>query len=433
MKKGTKLISLLLAGAMLFACCSCSKPKGNARVIEENIPSKPESHSSEPVETTPTTTAASDPTDPADPTPAPSVPTGTGNTFEMTIGDVMYISELCIGLDVEAATYFLTTVYGIGSYNASDSNYGSNGAPMERFLRDLDVDIIVEGITFKSIGIHSLDDGTVHSIDYTMRKTAIFASDESFDSKGAYNTLYPALEKKYGDPSDDYYSSWVDFDESGMNGWRYNDNCWISIFWGVSCQGKKGNDQLVIGFECENPYDYASTQPTGTSPVPTATRGDYDGEIAQVYDMMESTTGLDRNMAASVIQNYFGVTLSNPTSREGSEDGQIVYTYYANVTICGIDFNQIEISTNSWGAVFHVGFMNTKDSADTIHQNVLKLVEEVNAILGEPTIDYPLTSDNSVIEFYDHDLDPNIVVSVGGYYSDGYNSLWFYYDDNDMA
>ena len=148
---------------------------------------------------------------------------------------------------------------------------------------------------------------------------------------------------------------------------------------------------------------------------------------------MERTTGLDRNMAASVIQNYFGVTLSNPTSRDGSEDGQIVYTYYANVTICGIDFNQIEISTNSWGAVFHVGFMNTKDSAATIHQNVLILVEEVNAILGEPTIDYPLTPDNTVIEFYDHDLEPNIVVSVGGYYIDGYNSLWLYYDDNDLA
>ena len=233
---------------------------------------------------------------------------------------------------------------------------------MERFLRNLDVDLVVEGVTFKSIGIHSTTDGFVKSVDYTMRKTAIFDTNEAFDSKGAYDTLYPEFVKAFGDPSDDYSASWVDFDESGMNGWRYGDDCWISIFWGVSCQGVKGNDQLVIGFDCDDPYNYAVTDPGPSTQgtVPTATRGgDYDSEISQVYDMMDGTMGLDKGMAQGVIQGYFGINLGTPDVRDGEYDGQKTYSYNANVTICGIDFNVIEISTNSWGAVYHISFINS--------------------------------------------------------------------------
>ena len=201
----------------------------------------------------------------------------------------------------------------------------------------------------------------------------------------------------------------------------------------LSCQGVVGNDQLVIAFESENPYSYITSDPGSTDPVPTATRGgDYDSEISQVYDMMDSTMGLDKGMAQSVIQGYFGISLGTPSVRDGEEAGQKTYTYTATVTICGMDFDQIEISTNSWGAVYHVGFINDVDSADTIHKNVLALTEEVNSIFGDPTIDYPLSDENTTIEFYDHDLDPNIVVSVGGYYSTVYNSMWFSYDDYDL-
>ena len=354
----------------------------------------------------------------------------------MTVSDVMLVSELCIGMPVEAATQFLTGIYGITSCTKSDSNYGDYGDPMERFLRDLDVDLVVEGVTFKSIGIHSTIDGYVGSVDYTMRKTPILATNESFDSKGAYNTLYPKFVNTYGDPSDDYSASWIDFDESGMNGWKYGEDCWISIFWGVSCQGVVGNDQLVIAFECQEPYNYVVSDPTVPSSdgtVPTATRGgDYDSEISQVYEMMDSTMGLDRSMAVSVVQGYFGISLGTPSERAGSGTDQKIYTYKVNVTICGINFNEIELGTNSWGAVYRIEFINNKESPNKIHEYVLALTEEVNSIFGEPTMDYPLTDDNTMIEFYDHDLDPNIVVSVGGYYNTGYNSLWFSLDDYDL-
>ena len=431
MGKRVKLLSVLLAGAMLISCCSCSMRHKGPGVIETDLPFKPESPYGETVYPDPTETEPTDPTetDPA-PTTTSTTPTvNNGGVYEMSVGDIMYISELCIGMPVEAATEFLTTVYGITSYTTSDSNYGTYGDPMERFLRDLNVDIVVAGVTFKSIGIHSTTDGFVGSVDYTMRKTAILASNEAFDSKGAYEALYPEFVKKYGDPSDDYYSMWIDFDESGMNGWRYNDDCWISIFWGVSCQGVVGNDQLVIAYECDDPYNYIVTDP-GNPTTPATTRGDSDSEIASVCDMMDSTMGLDKGMAQSVIQGYFGITLGNPV--ESDEGTGKAYTYEVNVTICGVKFNEIEIDTNSWGAVYHVGFINFTDSGETIHENVLKLCDEVNSVYGEPTMDYPLTDENEMIEFYDHDLDPNIVISVGGYYSPSYNSLWFSYDDYDL-
>ena len=72
------------------------------------------------------------------------------------------------------------------------------------------------------------------------------------------------------------------------------------------------------------------------------------------------------------------------------------------------------------------------ESGDTIHEYVLAMTDEVNSIFGDPTMDYPLTDENTTIEFYDHDLDPNIVVSVGGYYTPTYNSLWFSLDDYDL-
>ena len=432
MGKRTKLLSVLLAGAMLITCCSCSKKHTGPGVVETDLPFKPENPYGAIVDPVPTETVPIDPTetDPA-PTTTSTTPTANnGGVCEMSVADVMYISELCIGMPVDAATELITAVYGITSFNASDSNYGTSGDPMERFLRDLNVDIVVDGVTFKSIGIHSTDDGIVKSVDYTMRKTAILTTNEAFDSKGAYDTLYPKFVKAYGDPSDDYYSMWIDFDESGMDGWRYNDNCWISIFWGVSCQGVVGNDQLVIAFECEDPYNYTSADPR-TPTNPTATRGgDDESEIAQVYDMMDSTMGLDQGLAQSVIQGYFGITLSKPI--ESDEGSGKSYTYNVNVSICDISFNQIEIYTNSWGAVYHIGFINNKDSGDVVHESVLNLRDEINSILGDPTMDYPLTEDNEMIEFYDHDLDPNIVVSVGGYYSPGYNSLWFSYDDYDL-
>lgn len=435
MGKRIKILSVLLAGAMLISFCSCSRKHTGPGVIETDLPFKPEKPYGEIVYPDPTETVPTDPTV-TDPTPAPTSTTPTVNNtdvYEISVGDVMYISELCVGMPVDAATELITAVYGIITYTKEDFHPGTYGDPMERFLRDLNVDIVVDGIPFKSIGIYSTADGIVKSVDYTMRKTAILDTYESFDSKGAYDTLYPRFENKYGNPSDDYYAQWIDFDESGMNGWRYNGTCWISIFWGVSCQGVVGNDQLVIAFECEDPNNYVAAEPEPSGTNPTATRGgDDDSEIFQVYEMMDSTMGLDRSMAVSVVQGYFGISLGTPSEREGSGAGQTIYTYKINVTICGINFNEVELGTNSWGAVYRIEFINNKDAPNKIHEYVLALTEEVNSIFGEPTMDYPLTDDNTMIEFYDHDLDPNIVVSVGGYYNSGYNSLWFSLDDYDL-
>ena len=292
MGKRIKFLSVLLAGAVLLSFCSCSRKHKGPGVIETDLPYKPERPYSETVYPVPTET---EPTDPTETDPAP---TTTATTPTVNNGGAYY---------------------GITSYTASDSNYGDYGDPMERFLRDLNVDLVVEGVTFKSIGIHSTTDGYVGSVDYTMRKTAIFTSNEAFDSKGAYDTLYPEFVKAFGDPSDDYSSSWVDFDESGMNGWRYGDDGWI--FWGVSCQGVKGNDQLVIAYEVDNPYNYVTSDPGSSGTVPTATRGgDYDSEISQVYEMMDGTMGLDKGMAQGAIQGYFGINLGKPEERDGEYD-----------------------------------------------------------------------------------------------------------------
>ena len=92
--------------------------------------------------------------------------------------------------------------------------------------------------------------------------------------------------KAFGDPSDDYSASWVDFDESGMNGWRYGDDGWVSIFWGVSCQGVKGNDQLVIAYEVDNPYNYVTSDPGSSGTVPTASANARNTDISFFFSFI---------------------------------------------------------------------------------------------------------------------------------------------------
>ena len=91
----------------------------------------------------------------------------------MTLSDLMYISDLCIGITPDAATELLTAVLGIDKYQTYDDHYGSSGLPMERTLRDLNKDVVVNGVVFKSIGIYSNDSGIVLGIQYTVRKTVL--------------------------------------------------------------------------------------------------------------------------------------------------------------------------------------------------------------------------------------------------------------------
>ena len=424
MRKHIKIVSLVLAFAMILAMCSCtSKPSGSG-VVHNDAQSKPEKPYGVIVDPLPTTT------EPTDPTPVPTTTPNANDVVDMTLSDLMYISDLCIGITPDAATELLTSVLGIDNYQTEDSNYGSSGLPMERFLRDLSKDVSVNGVVFRSIGIYSTDSGLVHGVEYTVRETAIFDSNEAFDSELYYDTLYTVFNNNYGNPDNNYYASWVDFDKSGNYGWKYDD-CWVSMFWGVSCQSVKGNDQFVIGIECKDPANHGSGSGI-TTPAPTVNPDDLtDNSFEDVYEMMDSVVGLDIKTAENKVRDFFGVDIGKSTVNEGESGISTAYNYNVNVKIEGVVFSSIELDVNMDGTVFYVGFFNTVDSDGLLHDYCKYFKEILDDFIGDPDMEYPLDEDNDMIEFYDYKVGDQKYVVIGAYYSGlGVSSLWLTYSDD---
>ena len=424
MKRNIKTASLFLALVMLFSVCSCSAKPSRSGLIHNDAQSKPERPFG--METEPLVTTAPDPTGTATPSPTDPVSTGKKDPIEMTVGDLMYLSELCVGLAPDQAEEYLTAVLDIASYTVTDNGNSSAGSPLERFLRDLDRDIVVNGVPFKSIGIHSNDNGVVVDVDYTVRETAIFATNEAFDSESYYNKLYPDLCAKYGDPSDEYVSSWVSFDKSGMNGWK-DGRYWVSIFWGMGCQSVTGNDQLVMGIEYDDPGSLMFNGGSVTKPAATS--------FNDIYELMGNVVGLELGEAETFLNSAFGITLGKPSdSTTGDETGISTYTYTVDITVDGYSFNEIELDTNKNNVVYHIGLINNKDSGDLLRDYCTELREKTADYLdAEPSFEYPLSEDNDIIEFYDYDFEGGLILTIGAYYTDYYSSLWITFEDIHLA
>ena len=417
-----KTASLALAFALMIQLCACSAAKpSKSGIIHNDAQSKPEGAMV--TETVPPVTIT--PTDPFIPTISATPSVGNTNTepLDLTVSDIMYISELCIGLSPDVAVELLISVYGITDYLMYDSTMGSSGLPMERDLRELNREIYVEGIQFRSIGIHSTDSGIVKSVDYSVRQNAIFDDNEPFDSESYYNRLYPLFVSEFGEPDDDYEAIWVTFDRSGMSGWRDGDYCWFSMFWGMGCSSVTGNDQFVIGVECDDPEAFVAAG-GGYSFDPR------DASFAEVYELMESVIGFDRSMTESYIEGVFGVELGTPQEEDGVDVNSKYYTYDVEYTIEGFSFDRIEIYTNSNYAVYHVGFANTKGSQDYLRDACINFKDMAEDYLdAAPAVEYPLSDDNDLFEFYDFDLGNSHLLSLSAYYTDFYSNLWLTYED----
>lgn len=416
MKRSLKTASLFLAFAMIISVCSCSAKPSRSGLVHRDY-EKTEGSAGE---TEPVVTLTPVPTGTATPTPTTAVSNGKQDPYEISVSELMSFSELCVGLSPDDAEAFLTAVLGISSYAVYDDGNTPAGTPTERFLRELDRDIVVSGVPFKSIGIHMNGNGAVVDVDYTIRENAIFAVNEAFDSESYYNMLYPDFSKAYGDPSDDYVSYWVDFDQSGLYGWK-DGSYWVSLFWGMSCQSVKGNDQLVIGIEYDDPSNIMVNGGSTTRSAATS--------YNDVFTFMENAIGMDLNSAVDYFGNVFDVDLGAPSDTTKGTDGSSTYTYDVLITFDEYSFNEIELDTGSDNLVYHIGFINNVESGDMLHDYCVSLTEMTSDHLDEsPTLEYPLSDDNSLLEFYDFNLEGGKVISVGAYYSDFYNSLWFTYE-----
>ena len=426
MKKCVRALSLLLVLAIVTSMCACTAKPTRSGIKHNDAQSKPEHASTMETDPVPTTTDPV-PTQPADtPTPTPADPSPAVNSepVEMTVSDLMYISELCIGLTPDQATELLTAVLGISKFDTVDGDKTPSGVPIERFLRNLNRDISVNDIMFKSIGMYTNSDGAVVDVNFTVRNTAILDTNESFDSESYSDTLYPVICDKYGDPDDEYSSSWIDFDKSGNYGWDYSDNCWVYLFWGMGCQSVTGNDQLVLGLSLKD----TSSIPEGPA------EGTVDADYEDVYELLGNVTGLDIADAEKLLGVFFGTEFLNPDIEVNDGNNGKNYTYNVQIAIEGYSFYQVELKANAGNIVYHIGFTNNSGSADELHEICLEFRDMTADYLeSDPTLEFPFSEDNDIIEFYDFTAGYGIILSSGGYYTGTYNSVWFTYEDTKLA
>lgn len=412
MKRSTKLISVVLIAAMLLATVSCAKRRKGAERIQSDGYAKPEAgletDYTEPTETDPTQT------DPDLPTPS-ATPAANAGTYN-SAPELLTLAESVCGMTPEDAASALTKALGIQAFKAVDSDDKDTGGALHRYLRYLDKDIVCDGIVFKSISLH-MKKGIVFSVDYCMRVEGVFTQNEELDSETANTTLTNVITRRYGQPIDGYTETWVDFNKSGITGWKDGDFI-ISMFWGKGCQGVDGNDQLVLGVEyttnvTANPTSAPSNGGTGDEA--------YTTEYLFIAGLL--FIGGNHSSTKMFIESSFATTLGNPVSTDKSttSPSYTAYTYDCNIVVDGVEFNKVEIDVcDSTGTVFQVSFINSKEDTNTLTSYQKTFADKLGTLYEKPLTDK--SSGDAKIQVIE--LDSGVKIESGSLVDGKNNSFW---------
>ncbi len=371
MKRYIKLISMLLIASMALSVCACDvRRKGFDHIMLDEY-EKPE-HSvetslPEPTETVPV------PTEPDPTTPEPTATAAPNTNYQSgeiknTI-DLIKLAESAVGMGHEDATVYLTQALNLTKFTPVDGLFDNNNVPSERFLRYLDKDIVVDGVTYKSIGMHMMSN-KVYQVSFTLRAEPILAKDESFDSKGINESLSAILNAAYGNPISGYTEQWIDFDENGVTGWNDGDYI-VSLFWGKGCQGNKNNDQLVLEITYKGNISAKKPEgqvpdPTGTTPAPTGgSTSTTDITCDYVYVMSLLTLGQKVDAAKTWVESILFSKLGDPVTETGSDKSYTVYSYPCDVKIDGVKYDQVDLYVSTAkNTVYNVAFLTAKMEED---------------------------------------------------------------------
>ena len=371
MKRSTKFITLLLIASMALSVCACDiRRKGVDRIMLDEY-DKPE-HSVETTIPEPTETEPA-PTEPDPTTPEPTATNAPDTKYQpgeiKDTLDLIKLGESAIGMGYEDATTYLTQCLNIKEFTPVDGLFDSNNVPSERFIRYWDKNIDIDGVTYKSIGMH-MKSNKVCQVTFTMRAEPILAKDESFDSKKVNEDLSAILTNAYGDPIPNYTEQWIDFTEKGVTGW--NDGEYIvSVFWGQGCQGNKNNDQLVLEVNYNGNINTKEPtgqipDPTGTTPAPTGgTTSSTDLTSDYVYVMSLLTLGQKVDAAKTWVESILFSKLGDPVTETSSDKSYTVYSYPCDVKIDGVKYDQVDLYVSTAkNTVYNVAFLTAKMEQD---------------------------------------------------------------------
>lgn len=349
-----------------------------------------------------------------------------------SVADIIEMTEKCLGMQGDEARDYITGYFVLKDYREVD---GVAGGYRLINLYDLDKDIVIGGVTFKSISITLNIFREVNHVSYSVRKTEIHEENEEFDIKRPFDRLQTVISAYYGNTNPSAHLPTVYCSESLKAGW-YDGNYEILLHAGKGVEEVEGNDLFNLGVYCGDP-NAAKDGPEPPSDVTVPPFESEDVSFGEVYEMMQSLIGLEAEEAKDKAGEFFGIELSLDSRSDNSM--WISYLYAADMYIEGIRFTVLTLQCNDVAdedidIVSSVKFLAKSSPEAEIHEQYQLLADKYQDILGEPT--YETThknaseDDESVLYKLGKFTVTSLLCSYYDYEGEIYGSMFFYYEED---
>ena len=208
----------------------------------------------------------------------------------------------------------------------------------------------IEGYEFKRIYLWTEND-IVTKITFAVRDNEFVpsteaeakgaASDMNYDAEGAYTKITSKLVAAFGESTKTADTADLKAAKSECLVWEHNGRD-IAVTYAVDCYGISGNNEFKIEVYSSGAEGSADTA---------------SDSFKVTMTKLGNCMGVDKDTVKSMVEDLFGVKLNNEQADKSN------YYYSSNITIEGVEFNQVIIKTNKGdGKTYEIYFVNDTSS-----------------------------------------------------------------------
>ena len=266
----------------------------------------------------------------------------------------------------------------------------------------------IEGFAFKRIYLWTEND-IVTKITFAVRDKELIpsteaeakgaASDMNYDAEGAYAKITSQLVAAFGETAKTIDTADLKAAKSECLVWEHNGRD-IAVTYAVDCYGITGNNEFKIEVYSSGAEGSADTA-----------SDDFKVTLTKLGNCM----GLDKDTVKTMVEELFGVKLNNEQEDKNN------YYYSSNITIEGIEFNQVIIKTNKGdGKTYEIYFVNDTSSTKECEG----YLETFKKKLAESYSDNFIPTNSSEYVGVMRMLSDYNFCIIGGSYSANYNRFY---------
>ena len=266
----------------------------------------------------------------------------------------------------------------------------------------------IEGYEFKRIYLWTEND-IVTKITFTVRDKELIpsteaeakgaASDMNYDAEGAYAKITSQLVAAFGESAKTIDTADLKAAKSECRVWEHNGRD-LAVTYAVDCYGITGNNEFKIEVYSSGAEGSADTASDG-----------FKVTLTKLGNCM----GLDKDTVKGMVEELFGVKLNNEQADKNN------YYYSSNITIEGIEFNQVIIKTNKGdGKTYEIYFVNDTSSTKECEG----YLETFKKKLAESYSDNFIPTNSSEYVGVMRMLSDYNFCIIGGSYSANYNRFY---------